>query len=278
MQTWLNQVQTLSAQNQALAEQVQTLTAQSQASAEQVQTLAAMLGLGAAAPNVPGGNIDDNTIPTGFYFVPDTTSGTKPSGVTRGHLIVSREGPGATVRQLYLNNTDNRIWTRAWAGEQWSGWVEFYHTGNLGAATESQGGLIRLATAAEAQAGTDGTRALSPLRLRDALNASGSAPIYACRAWVNFDGTTSPPTIRASGNVSSITDNGVGNYTVNFITPMPDQNYAVSAISYIQAPGNVSAITCEIAVAGQAANSVPIITKQSGRAIDSALVCVAIFR
>ncbi len=62
-------------------------------------------------------------------------------------------------------------------------------------------------------------------KVKTALNASGDAPIYACRAWVNFDGTTSPPTIRASGNVSSIVKNGVGDYTINFITPMPDTNY-----------------------------------------------------
>jgi len=61
-------------------------------------------------------------------------------------------------------------------------------------------------------------------RITTALNASGSAPIYACRAWVNFNGTGTVA-IRASGNVSSITDNGVGNYTVNFTTAMPDANY-----------------------------------------------------
>jgi len=59
-----------------------------------------------------------------------------------------------------------------------------------------------------------------------ALNASGSAPLYACRAWVNFNGTGTVA-IRASGNVSSITDNGTGNYTVNFATAMPDANYCV---------------------------------------------------
>lgn len=58
------------------------------------------------------------------------------------------------------------------------------------------------------------------------LNASGSAPIYACRAWVNFNGVGTVA-IRASGNVSSITDNGNGDYTVNFTTAMPDQNYSV---------------------------------------------------
>jgi hypothetical protein len=53
---------------------------------------------------------------------------------------------------------------------------------------------------------------------------SGTAPIYPCRAWVNFDGTGTVA-IRASGNVSSITDNGTGVYTVNFTTAMADINY-----------------------------------------------------
>jgi len=57
--------------------------------------------------------------------------------------------------------------------------------------------------------------------------ASGSAPSYSARAWVNFNGTGTVA-IRASGNVTSITDNGTGDYTVNFTTAMPDANYAVA--------------------------------------------------
>ncbi|MEY3931099.1 MAG: hypothetical protein RLZZ516_2809 [Cyanobacteriota bacterium] len=60
----------------------------------------------------------------------------------------------------------------------------------------------------------DNTKALSP----------GSVGGQLCRAWVNFDGTGTVA-IRASYNVSSITDNGVGDYTVNFTTAMPDANY-----------------------------------------------------
>jgi hypothetical protein len=60
------------------------------------------------------------------------------------------------------------------------------------------------------------------------FNASGSAPVYAARAWVNFNGTGTVA-IRASGNVSSITDNGTGDYTVNFTTAMPDANYSFTA-------------------------------------------------
>jgi hypothetical protein len=48
-----------------------------------------------------------------------------------------------------------------------------------------------------------------------------------CKAWVNFNGTTSPGTIRSSYNVSSVTKNGTGDYTVNFATAMADQNYSV---------------------------------------------------
>ena len=51
------------------------------------------------------------------------------------------------------------------------------------------------------------------------------ATAYGCRAWVNFNGTGTVA-IRASGNVTSITDGGTGNYTVNFTTAMPDANYA----------------------------------------------------
>lgn len=51
------------------------------------------------------------------------------------------------------------------------------------------------------------------------------ATAYGCRAWVNFNGTGTVA-IRASGNVSSITDNGTGAYTVNFTTAMPDANYS----------------------------------------------------
>jgi hypothetical protein len=59
---------------------------------------------------------------------------------------------------------------------------------------------------------------------------SGTAPIYPCRAWVNFNGGGTVA-IRASGNVTSITDNGVGDYTLNFTTAMPDVNYSYGGVA-----------------------------------------------
>ena len=60
------------------------------------------------------------------------------------------------------------------------------------------------------------------------------------KAWVNFNGTTSPGTIRSSYNVSSVTKNGTGNYTVNFTTPMADANYTVSGCA--RTPGTTNGI------------------------------------
>jgi hypothetical protein len=72
----------------------------------------------------------------------------------------------------------------------------------------------------------------------DALStASGSAPSYSARAWVNFNGTGTVA-ITESGNVSSIVDTGTGQYTVNFATAMPDADYVMSASS-----GNITGLT-----------------------------------
>lgn len=86
------------------------------------------------------------------------------------------------------------------------------------------------ATSAENAAGTVESKAVDPLGIREALNATGAAPVYGCRAWVNFNGSGTVA-IRASGNVSSITDNGVGDYKVNFTTAIADSNYCVSLSS-----------------------------------------------
>lgn len=89
-------------------------------------------------------------------------------------------------------------------------------------------GIVELATGAEALAGTDAVRAITPSTLRSGLSASGNAPIFAPRAWVTFNGAG---TIQASGNVSSVTKNSTGDYTINFTTAMPNANYAIAGMT-----------------------------------------------
>lgn len=67
---------------------------------------------------------------------------------------------------------------------------------------------------------------MSALKFNQWINPDGTEN-FKCRAWVNFNGTGTVA-IRASGNVSSITDNGTGDYTVNFESEMPDSNYVVN--------------------------------------------------
>lgn len=66
------------------------------------------------------------------------------------------------------------------------------------------------------------------MALSQILNASLDSGVYTAKAWVNFNGTGTVA-IRGSGNVTSITDNGTGDYTVNFTIAMGDANYSVSA-------------------------------------------------
>ena len=104
-------------------------------------------------------------------------------------------------------------------------------TTQLPQSTTTNVGVVEIATSAEVNTATDNTRVVTPSTLlsgvKNHLNVSGNAPMYACRAWVNFNGTGTVA-IRASGNVSSITDNGVGDYTINFTSALPNSNYLVN--------------------------------------------------
>jgi len=109
---------------------------------------------------------------------------------------------------------------------------------------------------------------------------TGSPAYYGARAWVNFNGTTNTGgfcTVRASVNVSSVADNGVGDYTINFTTAMPDANY--SAIGMVDAPAaNIYSICIKFNVA-PTTTAVRVSTGLVGTAFaDVGIVNVSIFR
>ena len=113
--------------------------------------------------------------------------------------------------------------------------------------------------------------------VKNNLNAAGSAPMYACRAWVNFNGTGTVA-IRASGNVSSITDNGTGDYTLNFRTPTPDANYCVTG-STVRRDGRKGLGDFGVRTGSIAVGSVGVRSGQGGGYLEDAnTVSVAIFR
>jgi hypothetical protein len=112
------------------------------------------------------------------------------------------------------------------------------------------------------------------------LDGSRSVPVNtvaqgSAKAWVNFNGTGTVA-IRASFNVSSITDNSTGNYTANFTNAMPDTNYAAQVTARIvgaQSTGNevrenATASTCNVIT----------YNTNSGATGDASSVNIAIFR
>lgn len=126
---------------------------------------------------------------------------------------------------------------------------------------------------------------MSTLRVNTLQNASG-VEVYTAKAWVNFNGTGTVA-IRASGNVSSITDNGTGNYTVNFTTAMTDANYS-AAFAWDPDQDSVAQFTAD-AVPRMAYTQQSLNTSSTFRVftgynatpsakLDFRAVCVAIFR
>jgi hypothetical protein len=86
---------------------------------------------------------------------------------------------------------------------------------------------------------TDGTIVNADINASAGITLAKLSGVNDAKAWVNFNGTGTPA-IRASFNVTSITDNGTASYTINFTTAMPDINYSVAGCCYN--PGDPSSI------------------------------------
>ena len=109
-----------------------------------------------------------------------------------------------------------------------------------------------------------------------------NSAVPVAKAWVNFNGTGTVA-IRANYNVSSITDNATGDYTVNFTTALADANYSVAGSSYFGVDSNPSGdMILSIARRASAftASSIRVSTSaaSSGTPYDQTTASVAVFR
>lgn len=189
-------------------------------------------------------------------------------------------GTGAPPAKLTANGTIRSTSTGA------SGFIDIRHDGTNAVLVGNTGSLLAYAEGLNSiifhtnntqrfSIGSDGSFT--------SVIPSGSTllPTFMCRAWVNFNGTGTVA-IRGNGNVTSITDNGVGDYTVNFTTAMPDANYAVSGTVRFGTAGGGQAYGVNIkqAAGAIATGSVNInsINTSTGSLTDMDTVCVQIFR
>lgn len=176
--------------------------------------------------------------------------------IDSGTITTAKFASGATAPLSVSLSTNNTNWSTngvisAVVGQlAWKNYGNSHTIFDASASTSPSGSAVNNTNSAVAWAATYPTLMgwngsstygvrVDSSRLSDAFSTVvGSAPSYACRAWVNFNGTGTVA-IRASGNVSSITDNGLGDYTINFTTAMPDVNYALAASCHPNSSGNV---------------------------------------
>lgn len=139
--------------------------------------------------------------------------------------------------------------------------------------------------------GTDATQTLTNKTLTtpnidsaQVATVSGTAPLYMCRAWVNFN-STGTVSIYGSGNCSSITDNGAGLFTFNFATAMPDVNYCVTT-GATQSSSNNNGGVMNVFLSATTTYSAPLVgsfrllTYHAANSAlgDSTYNCLAVFR
>jgi len=116
--------------------------------------------------------------------------------------------------------------------------------------------------------------------LSDGTNSTSATNCIqgSAKAWVNFDGTGTPA-IRASYNVSSITDNGTGDYTVNFTNAFADANYSMTSSSANTAPTmSIASPKLTATPFTTSAASVETRNTSSGVLLDCQFICLSFFR
>jgi hypothetical protein len=188
------------------------------------------------------------TIQTGpnITFGDGTTNNSTTIQVTQGRFGVWNYGAGAWNERMSIDSSGNvGIGTSSPSGASGTvlevnggaGQARFVLKNNTTGSASTDGSQIALVNsqlviqnreASEITFETDNVERarITAAGLFQYNNGYGSvATAFGCRAWINFDGTGTPAA-RASGNVSSITDNGTGDYTINFTNAMPDGNYA----------------------------------------------------
>lgn len=118
---------------------------------------------------------------------------------------------------------------------------------------------------------------MSTIKTDNWVNVAGTKTYYGAQAWVNFNGT-GVVAIRGSKNVSSITDNAAGKWTVNMTVAMADANYAVVGLGTAAQSGTTNASLGIDPGSPQTTSAFSLFSEQSnGTDLDAAYINAAVF-
>lgn len=160
----------------------------------------------------PATNDSDTSIATTAFVNVGYVDQDSDLGAANLPTGTTAQRPGTPAEGMFRRNTTTGEF------EGFNGTVWGSIAGTPASASETVEGIAELATQAETDTGTDDLRIITPLKLNNSPQTAST--------WVNFNGTGTVA-IRSQFNVSSITDGGVGKYTVNFTVALTDTNYAV---------------------------------------------------
>jgi hypothetical protein len=147
--------------------------------------------------------------------------------------------------------------------------------------TKGGTGLTTIGTAAQVLRVNSGATALEYGSVASNFaDGSSVSTGYGLKAWINFNGNTN--NIRGSGNVSSITDNGTGDFRINFTTAMPDANYGLAFMEFYSltdgAGGNNHIIEGSRITGSMVAGSVRVLTTGGASAQDHEVSTICVYR
>jgi hypothetical protein len=191
-----------------------------------------------------------------------------------GGLNVLRKARGTLASPTAVNSADNSgaIRFQAYGGSNFRSIAQIFSVVSNYTSDTNISGDLRFATNGGSTDTTTQMQLTSAGNLQFNSGYGSVATAYGCRAWVNFEGNATPVAIRDDGNVSSITDNGTGLYTVNFTTAMPDANYSAVA------SGRIHSVTVA-ASANITTTSIQLnCSDEDAVTVDPSHVFVAVFR
>ncbi|NBX48585.1 hypothetical protein EBT25_01365, partial [bacterium] len=217
-------------------------------------------------------------------------AGSAPSTVTTGTGVVTALGVNTGSSGAFVVNGGALGTPSSGTVTNLTGTASININGTVGATTANTGAFTTLSASSTVSGTGFSTYLASPPAIGGTTAANGSfatlsfnsgygsvATAYGCRAWVNFVGSTA--SISGNGNVSSITRNAAGDYTVNFTNAMPDANYAVTAWARSSTAGNYCVVTANSGTGANSTASAKITVRDSGPNLtDPSVACVAIFR
>jgi hypothetical protein len=237
----------------------------------------AITGPKLGATSINANNIVNATI-TGTKLTANTVTGDKITvGSLAGNVFAANTVTGDKIGQNAISS-NNIISSVTLTTPTISGNLNLDTAGTTGIRAPSAN------TSAFHTAGIERMRLDSSGNLSFNSGYGSVATAYGCRAWVNFNGTGTVA-IRASGNVSSITDNGTGNYTINFTTAMPDANYCTVMTGQYDVNGSSDGNSPQVGIAREdpQPSTTSIKTRWTDRGsgiavIDPSICNAAIFR